>query len=872
MSESIGTARLDIVVDTSGFDAAEAKAASTTRGISQAAKDASTTMEQNSKRVVASLEKNIATLGLNREEMTRWRIETQTTGKVQADLLAKLEAQTKRLQQSGKALNEYGLSAKQSAAALRGVPAQVTDIVTALSSGQRPLTVLLQQGGQLKDMFGGVIPAARALSGAILNLINPYTVAAVAVGGLAIAWKQGADEATAFSRALDLSGNIAGTTAQRLQSLSATLVTSNSTQHDAAAALAAVAQSGKFTAEQMGAVAQAALAMQAATGQAVEQTIAEFAKLTENPVQAAAELNKQVHFLTAATYEHIKALQEEGRTQEAATLLVNEFSRVSTRRAQQAVQDADGITKAWRAVKQGISGAIDELRNFGRLNTVVGVAQHDIAGAVQQLHGLEQMMRDEAAKGANANMGAVTAANARIKELTKLISDSQKVLRADPQLRRAAIDAANQRANDTAIALQAELGSYATQVEKLTREKKRVQTQADIAIADAAKAGNTKLVNQIKADTAQLVGEIDKQIVAAAKEPKVKTPRTGRVSTPRVTTLPDFSKDAANDLQRQAEAEDRATQSFLDMQAALDGPLAQAEREHAKRVAELNQLAAQSPIAAAGLKSALDAEAAAHQKNVEAIKAELDPLGQLLDDMKFELDTIGLSNTQRAVMIELRRNHIDVMSQEAQAALATANAFDAEAKAKQTSIDLMDDFRRGASDALTDFVTGAKSAKDALKDFFNELAAQITRAIAEKWIAQAFGQQGTSGAGTAGGGWLSGLVGLFTGGGGYANGGAFENGVQKFAYGGVVSQPTNFAMAGGRLGLMGEAGPEAILPLHRGPDGKLGVRMEAANEPQVWRPGAVTQNIYLQGRVDSRTPTQIAQASGREINRSRRNV
>jgi phage-related minor tail protein len=142
-------------------------------------------------------------------------------------------------------------------------------------------------------------------------------------------------------------------------------------------------------------------------------------------------------------------------------------------------------------------------------------------------------------------------------------------------------------------------------------------------------------------------------------------------------------------------------------------------------------------------------------------------------------------------------------------------------------------------------------------------------------LAAAGGAQGISGGTTTGGsgGWIDALFSLFSSGGGeqwYANGGAFSRGqeVQAFAYGGVVSSPTNFGMSGGRLGLMGEAGPEAILPLHRGPDGKLGVRMEAANEPQGWRPAAVTQNIYLQGRVDSRTPTQIAQASGREQSRA----
>lgn len=62
------------------------------------------------------------------------------------------------------------------------MPAQITDIVVGLQSGQRPLTVLLQQGGQLKDVFGGIRPAAAALGSSLLALINPLTVTAAVAG------------------------------------------------------------------------------------------------------------------------------------------------------------------------------------------------------------------------------------------------------------------------------------------------------------------------------------------------------------------------------------------------------------------------------------------------------------------------------------------------------------------------------------------------------------------------------------------------------------------------------------------------------------------------------------------------------------------
>ncbi|MEA8797697.1 phage tail length tape measure family protein [Klebsiella aerogenes] len=79
-------------------------------------------------------------------------------------------------------LKKTGQSAAQTAFAMRMIPAQMTDIVVGLSTGQSPFMVLMQQGGQLKDMFGGIIPAIKGVSTYVMGLVNPYTVAAGAVG------------------------------------------------------------------------------------------------------------------------------------------------------------------------------------------------------------------------------------------------------------------------------------------------------------------------------------------------------------------------------------------------------------------------------------------------------------------------------------------------------------------------------------------------------------------------------------------------------------------------------------------------------------------------------------------------------------------
>lgn len=205
------------------------------------------------------------------------------------------------------------MSAKATAAAMRGVPAQITDIVTSLQGGQKPLTVLFQQGGQLKDMFGGTVPAVKALATGIMGMVNPLTVSAAAVGGLALAWKQAADEQFDFQKALLTTGNYAGVSLAEFAKLADQLERLDGVGHGGAVdALTHVAATGKFTGEQFRQVAAAAAGMEAATGQAVKDTIAKFAEIGKDPVQALLKLNETEHFLTNAQLDRVQALTREG--------------------------------------------------------------------------------------------------------------------------------------------------------------------------------------------------------------------------------------------------------------------------------------------------------------------------------------------------------------------------------------------------------------------------------------------------------------------------------------------------------------------------------------------------------------------------------
>ncbi len=102
----------------------------------------------------------------------------------------------------------------------------------------------------------------------------------------------------------------------------------------------------------------------------------------------------------------------------------------------------------------------------------------------------------------------------------------------------------------------------------------------------------------------------------------------------------------------------------------------------------------------------------------------------------------------------------------------------------------------------------------------------------------------------------------------FKNGGAISAGrVRAFASGGIVDGPTSFAMRGG-TGLMGEAGPEAIMPLARGPDGKLGVRGGGGSNAV-----HVTMNISTPDAESfQRSKTQVAAQLSRALSRGNRNL
>lgn len=350
--------------------AASARLGQSSKGLAESANQqtlAARAHQAAADRFVRDMERQAAAIGKTRSELLSLQAAELGVENQAAPFIAKIRETEQALGAGAIQFNRYGLSAKQTEAALRGVPAQITDIFVSLQGGQRPMTVLLQQGGQLKDMFGGIVPAAQALTSTALKMISPVTVLAGASALLFAAYHQGSSELDEYRNHLDMTGNALGVTTGQLSDMSAQMArASDITRGQAVAALTEVAKSGKIAGDQIETVATAAARSANVLGRETSDVVAEFAKLADEPSKAAAELNEKYNFLSISVYRQIRALEEQGRTQDAVRLAVDEFGRVTNERLDGVEKSLGSVERAWLFVKNEAKGAWDAMLNVGR--------------------------------------------------------------------------------------------------------------------------------------------------------------------------------------------------------------------------------------------------------------------------------------------------------------------------------------------------------------------------------------------------------------------------------------------------------------------------------------------------------------------------
>lgn len=378
------TSRLAIVIDSSGAEKQADNLATALVKMTQAGERAAISAvkvtkatDEEKKSLSELLDRidpvNAALNKLDKQQQDLAKFKSK--GMVDADTFdlysKKIEETRNRLTGFRDDLGKTGQSAAQTAFAMRMIPAQMTDIIVGLSTGQSPFMVLMQQGGQLKDMFGGIGPAIKGVGIYVMGLVNPFTLAAAAVGFLGLAYYKGTQEQDEFYKSLVLTGNLVGKTSGQLADIAASAgIAADSTTGKAASTLNQLVSSGKVAGDSLERVTIAIVKISDATGIATEKLASDFNDLAADPVAAITKLNDQYHFLTLATYNQIKALQDEGNQQDAARVATDAYANAMQQRANDIHQNLGLLESAWDSLGKTAKGAWDAMLNIGREQTL----------------------------------------------------------------------------------------------------------------------------------------------------------------------------------------------------------------------------------------------------------------------------------------------------------------------------------------------------------------------------------------------------------------------------------------------------------------------------------------------------------------------
>lgn len=683
--------------------------------------------------------------------------------------LRQVEAAQQRLQATGET------SARATSAALRQVPAQFTDIVTGLAAGQAPLTVLLQQGGQLKDVFGGVGAAAKALGGYVVGLLTPLNLAVAAAVGLTAAFVAGASEAGELQRQLILSGNAAGVSAGQIAQMAEQIArVGRGTTRSSLAALAQLAASGDVAASGLQRYAAAAVDLERVGGPAAEKTAKAFTDLANEPTKSALKLNEAVNFLTASTYQQIRSLEEQGRVADAARVAQDAYASAIEQRAPQMVNTLGTLERAWLAIKQASAAALDQLLNVGRT-----------ASAAQQVASLQAGIADiESGKlGARArdDLPALREQLAALQQGAKYEALS------------AAYEGERARQVRAAAEWQKEIERSLTKQQQLDREIIRIR---ELGRASGAPAS-----------------EIERSIAAARERltPKASSAKAGDP----LAAERDAAKQWAGYYLKFSEAVDVAngktgqlTKSQVELVQYLQSPAYQLMAEPARQLAVQQALAAiaaeqmaeetkRAADAAKHLGDARASDAAALEKIVRSSRLAAEDAG-LSDRQRREnaqIEALTQSFTDRQLRLDAEYRAGRLKGRDADYAAELTQLEDAEAKqeaAMRAAFDrqraLEADWRVGSSKALANLVDASRdiagqieaamtsafrSAEDAIlqfvttgkasvRDLANSIVADLSRIIIRQQITGPIAQSFGSGGGL--GGFLASMLGSLFGG------------------------------------------------------------------------------------------------------------
>jgi len=238
-----------------------------------------------------------------------------------------------------------------------GVQRNLTQLLTYSATGNWQLAAnqILQlgnQAGAARVLLSGMGLAAGAAAGSVV--------------ALGVAATKGYLELRALETAILATGGASGLTAGQVANMADQVGEATGRYGDAEKAAALLVKSGAASAGTLEDMVTAAVNLSRLTGESIEETTRKVARLAKEPTEGVRDLDRQLNYLTATTYGQIRALEEQGRQQEAVRLALGETADMSRTRVAQMVEQAGALERAWDSVRSSVAGVWDQMKNVLR--------------------------------------------------------------------------------------------------------------------------------------------------------------------------------------------------------------------------------------------------------------------------------------------------------------------------------------------------------------------------------------------------------------------------------------------------------------------------------------------------------------------------
>ncbi len=633
------------------------------------------------------------------------------------------------------AAQRAGLSVGQYKAAMRTLPAQFTDIATQLAGGQSPWLILMQQGGQIKDSFGGLPSLMKVIQGALFGvreeaddsgeslsdnanaaaenvdsfrtlggLINPTNLAigalVVTVGALAYSFLKGQGVLSEFNKALVMTGSRSGQTANNLLFIAENVANSGASFTAAIAALSALTKAGANLGSEYGSVTASITALSDATGTKVSDLAAVFGAITSDPESGLRAMAQQYGQVTVQQLDYVKSLQEAGKYTEALHY-ANGIAAEGFQDMASKIQNNMGfLESAANAVGDAFKSMWNRLLDIGRQDSL----QQQLADATERLYELDKGLRASSAQG-QQRLGMENAYQAARQQVS-LLSDQL-------HLEQRKVEEQQKQAEQQKSALinQQYFQSFADAA--LTKEQQRAQAYQRLNNHIAER----RRLNQALSDDE--IAQIKKGIEERYKDPK--TPKAPGVKVSAGDRAEDNAQAAVLALQTQLKV--------LQQHTDVNDVISQQRRELWKTENQYTVLeeASQSRQLSVQEKSLL-----AHKQETLEYKRQLADLGdkvsvqQKLNNLADQASKFAQQQTAQRAGIEAQANGLSSRDAERQSTmqrLQEAYAFNPDAQQKVLA---EQEKSYAAQDALRDnWLAGAKKGwaeyQDSASDVFSSV-------------------------------------------------------------------------------------------------------------------------------------------------------